>query len=65
MASFSSRKTMTADEVRKRLDRATNTIDLGSGSLLGPASSKFTADETERSLNRLLKIERAVRRPNQ
>jgi len=45
---------MSANEVRKRLRLARNVIDLGGGSLLGSEPSKFTDDDVERSLERLL-----------
>lgn len=47
-------QTLTPEEARKRLSRASNVIDLGAGSLLGSSSSNFTDDEAERSLQRLL-----------
>lgn len=48
------KKTLSAEEVRKRIDNARIHINLGSGSLLSPAG-KFSDEETEQSLQRLLK----------
>ena len=47
--------TLSADEVRKRLRKADLVINLGAGALLAPTSSQFTGEDTERSLDRLLK----------
>lgn len=52
---MSNRREMSADEVRKRLHDADIVIDLGASPLLAPTSSKFTDEEAERSLFRLLK----------
>lgn len=49
------RPTLSVEEVSKRLDLASNKIDLGAGSLLGSGfSSSYTTEDAERSLERLL-----------
>lgn len=48
------KKNLTAEEVRKRLDRAGNVINLGAAPLLAPGSGKYSIEETEESLSRLL-----------
>lgn len=48
---------LTVDELKKRLAKTTATINLGSGSLLGPMTKDDNPDELEKSLFRLLKKE--------
>lgn len=48
------RKTLSIDEVSRRLLNAEYIINLGGGSLLGLPPSSFTRDDMEKSLKRLL-----------
>ena len=46
---------LTADEVRKRLDNARNTINLGAGSMLGDTSNLDTK-AVELALRRMIEV---------
>lgn len=48
------KQTLTVSEMRKRLDRADYVMNLGAAPLLAPATGKYSTEETEESLTRLL-----------